>query len=184
MIIKKPFLAVLLMLAVSVFLYLPSAIAVIALQPGFTGTIVITHPNGEIHIAESGKSVSDIPSESTLQVSEGSIVVATEPGDYVELVCLEYGISVRDGAKVSLDCQESSQGSGLLVVMEGPVDVTDPQGGTVSLQNGDRYPMQGEKEKTAPPTGADESTGGEADSSGLGDDANPDSRSIQSSTFE
>jgi len=152
----------------------PLALAKITIDPGFEGTLVITTPEGDIQLVEPGEPMPEIASGSVIEVFDGTFTLTTEPGDSVEVSCLEHDASVSNGASLALTCGENS---GLVKVLLKAVILTDIEGQQFDLAEGAEYQIKVEDiGDEAPAAAAAEETG----SSAL-DLPTEDSRDIQSS---
>lgn len=135
--------------------FLPAAWAKVTVDPSFTGTLVITHENGEVFLYENGDVLPEIPQNATIEVFDGTLTLTTEAGDQVQMGCFGGTQSVGGGSAASLTCEATS---GKLTV-----DGTD-------------YPFSSQGQESAEPTAASDPTGLPIDQ-----DPQPDSRNIQSS---
>ncbi len=136
---------------------LPVLRAQVTIAPSFTGTLIITLPDGDVTLLENGDPIPEIPQGATLEVFNGSIKVQTGSGDNVQMGCFGSGQSVGGGSSATLSCGETS---GLLTI------------------DGKEYPISGAPAAAAEPTADADPTGVPSDQ-----DPDPDSRSIQASTI-
>jgi len=129
----------------------------ITIDPSFTGTLILTSPNGEVTLFEAGDPLPEITPKSTIEVFDGVFTMHTQTGDEVSVGCFGDGHSVGGGSTASLGCGENS---GLLKV------------------DGKEFPIAGVQApaETAPPTAASNPTGVPTDQ-----DTVPDSRNLQAS---
>ncbi len=135
----------------------PSVRAAITIDPDFTGTLILTSPDGEVTLIEAGDKVPEIPPKSTVEVFDGNFTLHTAPGDQVQVGCFGEGHSVGGGSSAGLSCGENS---GLLKL------------------DGKEIPIAGvQAPAEAAPTAASNPTGVPSDQ----DAPTPDSRSIQAS---
>lgn len=144
---------------VSGFLVLPaqpSAIAAIAVDSNFQGTLVITTPEGEINLVEPGDAIPEIKSGSILEVFDGQFRVTTGADDSVEVSCLENDASVKGGSVITLSCGESN---GSLKVESGSAVVVDPAGKQIELAAGATHEIKVAVTEEADATAAGEELG-------------------------
>lgn len=152
--------------------------AKVAVSEDFTGTLMVILKDGEIKLIEAGEAIPDIPSDSTIQVIDGSVKILTEEGDTVTLACLDHTAVLGGGSSAELACDSAK---GLLKVQDGSADVTDPQGATTNVTGGQEYPMKPLEKPLAAPTAELSGTAGEPAGGDLSDLPPVDSRSIDSS---
>ena len=152
----------------------------VTLNSDFTGTVIITAPNGELTLIEPGDPIPAIANGSTLEVFDGKFGVQTSEGAKVSVSCLDHEAVAKNGAAVSLSCGEKT---GLLKVLQGSVELTDPNGKTATMSQNAEFTIQEAKEaaKTAAPTGGGEAIGGSPAGGELGDAPPVDSRNIDES---
>lgn len=162
-----------LLLVGSVVLSVPAQ-AEITIDPNFTGTLIITSSEGSVEMVSSGEKMPAISSGSSIEVIEGQVQVSADEPDEVNLMCLSNKVAVK-GDQVSLSC---SVQTGLVKVLAGPADWTDPDGKVTQLQTGDEQQLTPTSPLSAPPTEAGEETGLPADT---GTPPAPDSRDIEAS---
>lgn len=169
--------ALLVALVTGIFLSLASipGWAGITIKSDFTGTLVITTPEGEIQLIEAGEKIPQIPSGSVVEVFDGAFTITTGPEDLVHVSCLEHDATVEGGASLTLVCMESD---GSAKVLEGTVILIDTLGKEIILGKGAEYLIQlTESPEEALPTAAGEETGFPYD----GDMPDVDSRDIETS---
>lgn len=172
---KLVFLSLFASLTLITLLCLSPAYAEVKVESEFEGTLVITSPEGDITLVESGEAVPPVATGSILEVFDGQFTVATSPGETVKVVHLEHEITVSDGATVNLVGAEST---GVVRVLSGSVELINNLGQKVMLQVGQEYPIQ--LIKAAP--GLPATAAGEPTGFGAADDAPPaDSASIEDS---
>ncbi|OGW72577.1 MAG: hypothetical protein A2Y02_01430 [Omnitrophica bacterium GWA2_52_12] len=147
-------------LAFSTFIYAGlapwnSAWAVITVDPDFTGTLILTAPDGNVTLFESGDPLPVIQDGATLEVFDGNLTIHIEGDEHVQVGCFGQNQTAGGGSTASLSCGESS--------------------GTLKI--GDKeYALSAQPEEKPAPTAAAEPTGVPLDGT-----VNPDSRSIQAS---
>lgn len=156
--------------------------------PEHAGTLVVTFPNGEIKLIDKGETLPDIPTQSKLEILDGTISIGSEDGDSVIAACLRHEANVAGGASAKVTC---TPGASQIEAVNGIVVVMDPMGKQTSLDAKDPanniYKIQDQgtltaKEKEpAPPTEAGDIPGSTPASGIVGDTTPVDSRSIQSS---
>jgi hypothetical protein len=114
-------------LVVFAFLLLASsnAYAKITIDPGFTGTILLTAPDGTVKLIDSSSEMPEIPSGSVLDAIDAEFVIKTEAGDSVRVDCLCNSLAVSGGNSVSVKCVNNAgtvkviKGSGQLSTQTG-----------------------------------------------------------------
>jgi len=131
-----------------------TASAQVVISPQFTGTLIVTLPDGEVSLYESGDPLPQIPNNATVEVFDGSISIQTGPGDTIQVGCFGNSQSIGNGSTAELTCGADS---GMLTV------------------DGQEYPITGDQ-TIAEPTADSDPTGVPTDT-----DPVPDSRSIQAS---
>ncbi len=131
------------------------ALAAITVDAGFTGTLILTAPDGNVTLFEAGDSLPVIPDGATIEVFDGSLTIHTGPSEHVQVGCFGQNQTAGGGSTASLSCGESS----------GTLKVGDKE-----------YALSAQPEEKPAPTAAAEPTGVPLDGA-----ANPDSRSIQAS---
>lgn len=150
------------------------AFAKIAIQTDFTGTLLITSPDGNIDMYDEGETVPEILPNSVIEVFGGKFTITTEAGDSVSCSCLNHTIAVGGGASAALSCEEES---GLVKVLKGSVTLIDPEDKEHIIPEGKEFSIKPSPGKPAPATEAAEEIGASADT-----DLPPvDSRSIEAS---
>ncbi len=122
----------------------------------FTGTLVITTPDGDITLLESGESIPKIKDGSMLEIFDGQITVSTGSANNLKLSCLEHTVDLSQGASVTMKCAETE---GSVTVNLGPVSLTDPIGTKTPLVVGQTYPISLEELPLAAPTAQGEQQG-------------------------
>lgn len=161
-----------------VFMFVCSAglRAAITVDSNFTGTLVLTSPEGDIDLIDAGDDIPSISNNSLIEVFDGNMSMATQVGDSAEASCLGYSIGVNNGGSISLKCQEDG---GVLTAVIGPVVVTDDAGNVVELQSGESFDLVLSGLEEAAPTAAREDrrgrgNGGNDDDDGDDADDNDD----------
>ena len=139
------------MLALSV-----SSFAAITVDADFTGTLILTAPDGNVTLFEAGDKLPVITEGATLEVFDGAFNVHTGGSDHVQVGCFGQNQTTGGGASASLSCGES----------KGTLKIGDKE-----------YTLSAQPEEKPAPTAASEPTGVPLD----GGTPNPDSRSIQAS---
>jgi len=127
---KNKFLGLFLIL---VFLLTPGVHAAITLEPDFSGTVILTLPDGEIAFLEPGDRVPEIPSGSQIEVIEGSATIRTEEGDSATIALIDHDVVVENGSSVTVEDQGVSA---TLKVLKGQAELIDFEGGSEILQTG------------------------------------------------
>ncbi len=138
----------------------------------FTGTLVLTYPDGRIEILEPGDEIPSIPSGSTLEIFDGHMRVVTQEGDSVSAGCLGQEFQVSNGASATISC---GQQEGKIAVLSNFVTFVGEDGQQKTVAAPDVLPIiLGQPLLPAAPTAAVESPGFAVDTA-----ANPDSTSIE-----
>lgn len=150
--------------------------AAIVLDPAFSGTVIVTSPEGEIKIYQPGEPVTAIADNSTVEIFNGDVTVTTEKGDSVNVSCGKASAGVSGGGSAAVSCGEKS---GTLKVLTGPVKMLGPDAPKNLLEEGKEYPFgqTGDLAKRAPATADVDDTTGTTPAG----DPPVDSRSIQAS---
>lgn len=171
---KKQFFLALSLFACGFVLLFPRAgFSAVVVDSQFEGTLVITSAEGEINLVEPGDTIPPIANGSILEVFDGKFTVTTEEGDEITVSCLENEAAVSGAASVVLSCGENS---GKISVVKGKASVTDDEGKSVTLNEGESYDIQMPVLSEASPTASGEELGLEFE-----DDfgTEPDSTSIE-----
>lgn len=144
------------LLMLSILIAAAQAYAVVTVESGFSGTLIITHPDGDVLLLEPGDPLPEIPQDAMVEVFDGNVTLHTEEGDQVQVGCFGEGHSVGGGSSAELTCGDTS---GVLKV------------------DGEEILISGAQAELADPTADSGETGVPSDQ-----DPSPDSRSIQAST--
>lgn len=150
----------------------------IILEPNFSGTLLITFPNGEITFIGPGEPIPEIPANSLVEVLEGQVTIHAGEGDTVNVSCLGEGGAAQGGSSVALTCGSDS---GLLKVLQGSFNLVDREGNETNLSEGAEYPIQLGEPSEAPPTAGLETRGGPPVGGDLAAEPPVDSRDVESS---
>lgn len=161
-----------------IFVSHSAAFAKITINPDFKGTLVITDPEGEINLVEAGEAVPEIKSKSQVEVFDGSFTLASEAGDEVELICLDYSFVAEGGAgTANLVCGEET---GTFKSVKGTYTAIDGEGKESKVVEGTEFPMtlgaMAEDEEAEPTAAAEELGTPPAE-----EFPEPDTRSIEAS---
>ncbi len=155
-----------------------NAYAKITIDPGFTGTILVTTPTGAVMLVDSANEVPEIPSGSVLDAIDSSFVVKTEGGDSVSVGCLGNTVNVAGGGSAGITC--SSEG-GKVKALKGDIQVVDSSGKTLTVPEGTEQILEVSLLAAAPATADIPSAGGTPAGGDLAGGPEVDSRSIESS---
>jgi len=139
----------------------------------FAGTLVLTGPDGQIKIYESGDAVPEIVSQSTIEIFDGHISVALQEGDKATFSLLGNEFKAENETEVTLICGVNDC---KIVVRKGLVSYTDETGQVGTVKAPDEFQVFLGKPLTAEPTAEGETTG-----FNLEPEVVPDSRNIESS---
>lgn len=143
--------------------------AKITVKPDFTGTLMITTPEGKVIMLDPTNPVPEILSQSTLEIFQGMMVVNLEKGDQASVGCLGKTGKASGPATFEVQCTEQK---GTIKSLVGSIVFEEF---TVAEGEEKSFPLAEQKE--APATAAGEEKGTSTD---LG--VPPvDSRSIQTS---
>lgn len=110
-----------------------NAYAKITIEPGFTGTILVTTPDGAVKLIDPSSEMPEIPSGSVLDAIDSTLVVKTEAGDSVSVGCLGNSVTASGGASAGITC---SSESGKVTALKGDVQVLDASGNTTVVPEG------------------------------------------------
>lgn len=147
--------------------------AVASEEGKFSGTIVLTYPDGRISILESSDEIPAIPSGSTIEIFDGNFSLASGEQDEVTIACLGVEFSASGSAAATLTCGEEN---GRLVVRSGQLTTKDDAGNLVTIAAPNEFPIALGKILEAAPTAAVDPTGFD-----LATETVPDSRNIDAS---
>lgn len=141
-------------LVVFAFLLLASsnAHAKITIDPGFTGTILLTAPDGTVKLIDASSEMPEIPSGSVLDAIDSVLVIKTEAGDSVSVGCLGNSVSVSGGSAAGVTC--TSEG-GEVKALKGEIQVLDAAGAATIVREGSSQPLEPSLLKNAAPATAD-----------------------------
>lgn len=89
-------------------LLLPNAFSEITINADFSGTIVITFPDGDIALLEAGDPLPSIPAGSSIEVFDGAFSVKTGTDESVSVGCLGSQFSVSGGSSATVTCGDLS----------------------------------------------------------------------------
>ncbi len=145
--------------------------------PSFNGVLLITQPSGEIVLLNPGETVPDIPNGATLELFNGDFQVDTAAGDSVSIACFGHTASIKEGAGVSLSCDDNSC---LLKVKGAAVIVTAPDGTPKEVPAGEGYRIEAEEAAAFVPPDAEGGPAGPVAAGPVGE-VPVDSRSIDAS---
>jgi len=139
----------------------------------FTGTIVLTTPDGRITILEPGDPLPDFPSDSILEVFDGQFTVETQEGDQLTVSILGNEFIIAGGSTVTVIAGETE---GKIIVRSGFARFSDTTGRISTIQVNQDFAVALGEPLVALPTAEGSPLGFQT-----GEEPVPDSRNIEAS---
>lgn len=162
---------------ISVFLLTASGSlwAEVEVNPDFTGTLLVTQPDGQMALVEQGDVLPELSAGSALEVVEGSFSVTTGSGDSVIIALHGYQVVLDANASVKISSELSS---GVIEVLSGSVTLIDLSGNKSTLGAGETKTITVSPLENAEATAAADETSFDVEG-----ETPPDSRNISASLF-